>query len=77
MNDVVIVFGLGMWGGITVFLAGVAIHFRNEFMKALAYIRGVEVMVERPNVAMFSEEQVDSLAAHLGARISGKKEYLQ
>lgn len=68
---------IGAWGGVTVALAVVAFYLRLQLTKALIALQTVQMMADRPNVAMFAPEQVDSLAATIVSRLSGKKEYIQ
>lgn len=68
---------IGAWGGVTVMLAVVAFYLRLQLTKALIALQTVQLMAERPNVAMFAPEQVDNLASMLMSRFNGKKEYVQ
>ena len=67
--DTLAVLIAGAWGAITVFVAVLALHYRNRLMQALGAIKAWEQIAERPNIAFFKEEQVESLAQVLIPRL--------
>lgn len=67
--DSVVLLLMGAWGGMTVFCGVMALHYRNRLMQAIAVLKAWEQVAERPSIAFFKEEQVESLAQALTPRI--------